>query len=220
MLNKIKKRENNNQNYFDRLLDALNKYDGQSLYLAPFNELFVQYLRSVCQLENESLIATYRNTLTKVLPFNKHPFFPIVVTLLEGKKINAAKLALITKALNKNKSHPLYDFISLALKYDKNNSKHNVLLKQKLNKDDLLILCWWINTNNNVLSDKDATAILQKYMTQGHNIATFKYAALILKEKLEMKQLTDILSSMTNGNNSQFLGKLLYNLSRPCICPR
>lgn len=130
-MNKLKtKKIKTALDYFDYLHQTLQHYEGDSLYFAPQNALFIAFLQAKYLFLNVALKDEVLNKLHMDAAYNAHPFLLTTIKIIENVYVSRKeKQAVLTKLEN----HPLYPLKAFLTK---------TLKKQKISKSsgDLLLL--------------------------------------------------------------------------------
>lgn len=130
-----------NQN-LDELLKVLNSYDGESLYLATFNEFFINYLNVTFKnIANHNRFMAASITPPYGLSV-KHPFVHILYRIFEGKTVQKALKDKINTLFVTHNNHPLRAFIELFTKVNRASNAFKEGIINGISDENILVLLW------------------------------------------------------------------------------
>lgn len=160
----------------DELLNTLNKYDGESLYLAEFNTFFISYLETT--FTQMSTPSNKGSSKFKV-PFNlaqKHPFIHVLLRIFESKTLQKTLKDKINTLLAHHADHPLRSFLELFAKVNRASNTFKEKIKKGIKERDFLIMLWATKFRVDFLDD--ISEELLKPLSRAH----VTYASLLLFE--------------------------------------
>lgn len=183
----------------DDFLSALNKYDGESLFLARYNETFFHYLKMVYfSLNNESL-SRDEQTLLERKAKKDHPFIYALYRIFENKNMQKAHINELEALLKVHLAYPLHDFLLLFTKYKKGSDDFNKRLVRLLKQDDLLSKLWVIK-NDIRATDKNTFPLLKELSNRGVTKASRYLLFESIKEEKSYINIVEQIELVINQN--------------------
>lgn len=130
------------ETYLNALHTDLNAYDGNSLFFNEINKTFINYLNAFLISNDESVIKSTKRLFSRNIYYKNHPFYPLIIKILEGNPLTKAKLKQLKEATNKHKNYPLAPLLNAVI----------TPIKSGINPNDLLTL-YYLNC---VLREKNS----------------------------------------------------------------
>lgn len=141
-------KQNNAQNYLIALSQALNNYEGASLYFKTMNDDFFHYLDTLLITNDDILANELLASLLRRITLKKHPFLHISLKLFGNKKINERQKKTTQRLLKLHPKYPLNKFIKFALG---NIEKVNDSPLRRTRDSDPLLIYYILNHRKELL---------------------------------------------------------------------
>ncbi|OQC11199.1 MAG: hypothetical protein BWX74_00321 [Tenericutes bacterium ADurb.Bin087] len=199
--------------YLDRLLRALNTYEGYSDGFRLLNSEFINYLKARWVLLDDEKGNEIRIKFQRDRDYLAHPFLGIVIRQLEGARIHVPQREETLKLLKCHPNYPLYNFINFAFTFNRNDKDAPFEI---LSEDFIKIIFYLTNKKGYPHLENFDSFLEHKLRTSGVSMINLVFArrsALLQKNMDKVSEHLSLAAIQSGQEPYKFLGQHYYELA-------